>query len=330
MNEYGGLIEKISTELDIKKDVNENVNIWKARVIYSVMGKMAIASLYDVLEDAQSISITHLKRKCQKILLAYFDLYPELKQVMKASPEEFSDEIYNIFLSCGCLYHTPNRLLPATEKRVNFNKIEIVRGAALNEKLKVSGLGTYGFKNGNQDISQLLEMFQIQCNSLEEYGRTLIEKAKWKNLNYEGRKEFLRISPPYSRGYWKDTIDSNGKESLLRIGEKGRYIYYLYKVVGDEILASELPKWMVEGTEYRNVSNALLAVNKALPRLKVERRNYTILLKQEYLLPTALLNFIKLYSWPAGFLNDFDRVMTKDIFEVLQAILNVLGVEVGE
>lgn len=128
MNEFGGLIEKISNELGIKKDADETEEMWKSRVVYSVAGRMAVASLYDILEDEQPVSVTHLKRRCQKVLEAYFDLYPNLHYEMAASTEEYADEIYNTLLAAGCVYHTPNRLLPPNEKRVALKNIELQRG----------------------------------------------------------------------------------------------------------------------------------------------------------------------------------------------------------
>ena len=333
MNEFGGLIEKISNEFDIKKDCDETEEIWKARVAYSVAGRMAVASLYDVLEDDQPVSVIHLKRRCQKVLDAYLDLYPGLKHEMAASTEEYAEEIYSILLNSGCMYHTPNRILPANEKRVTLRNIELQRGTAVGEKLFVSGIGTYLMKNGNQPIENVLDMFQIPAVSLLDYGHQLVESAQWSEFEAKNHLEYLRIEPPYTRGYWKDTPDMNGKVSLLRSGVQGGYLYYLYRYEKEIICVSALPSWMVEGSEYRNISNSLLAINGTLPSLKVEKtkNKKTVLIKQEYLLPNSVMNFVKLYSWPARFLSvpsDFNRVMSIEVFEVLKEILQVVGIEV--
>ena len=58
-----------------------------------------------------------------------------------------------------------------------------------------------------------------------------------------------------------------------------------------------------------------------------------MLIKQEYLLPNAVMNFVKLYSWPARFLrvpSDFNRVMNKEVFKILREILQVMEIEVKE
>lgn len=335
MNEFGGLIEKISNEFDLKKDIDETDEMWRARVVYSVAGRMAVASLYDVLEDDQPVSVTHLKRRCQKILEAYFDLYPNLQYEMAASAEEYADEIYNILLAAGCVYHMPNRLQPPNEKRVALKNIEVQRGTAVGEKLLVSGIGTYLIKSGEQSIEEVMDMFQIPMVSLVDYGNHLIKSAQWSTFETSVHMEYLRTEPPFTKGYWKDTPDADGRISLLRTGEQGGYLYYLYKYEQGNMETSALPSWMVEGSEYRTVSNSILAANGTLPSLKVEKNENkkTVLIRQEYLLPNAVMNFVKLYSWPARFLrvpSDFNRVMNKEVFEILREILQIMGIEVKE
>lgn len=333
MNEYGGLIEKIGRELGINKDENEDSVYWKGRVVYSIMGKMAMASLFDVLEDNQPVSMIHFKRRIEKIMHAYIVLYPELSEIMQVSSDKFAEEIYTIFLKSGYLYHTPNRILPPVEKRVVYNSLEFVRGAALNEKLLMSGLGTYSKKNGNDDINMLLEMFCIPKLNLKNIYDELLSRASWNEFNSNLHVDFLRIEPPYTRGYWKTSPDTNGKISLLRFGENGEYLYYLYQYVGNKVMVSKLPNWMVKGSVYRNISNCILAKYETLPTLNIVRRSDTVIVKQNYLLPPALYNFLMLYSWPSKFkclANDFERIMKSEIFDVFHQILNIVGIEVVE
>ena len=47
MNKYDNLMIKIGTEFNIKKGKTENINDYKVRLIYSVLGRMAVASLLD-------------------------------------------------------------------------------------------------------------------------------------------------------------------------------------------------------------------------------------------------------------------------------------------
>lgn len=333
MNEYGGLIEKIGSELNIYHELNEDENLWKARVVYSVMGRMALASLYDILENEETISVIHFKRRIIKIFEAYTDMFPELSSIMMADGDEFAEEIYNIYLNSGFMYHTPNRLLPAIEKRTCSGNIEFIRGAPSGEKVYMSGLGTYIISRKSQIDGNLMEMFNIHNDNLIDRGIDLIKNAIWKSFNNDLHTEYLRIIPPFSRGYWKDMPDKDGKISLLRLGDSGNYIYYLYKFENENIYASVLPNWLVEGIEYRSVSNALLAVNGTLPSLIIEKRKHTVLIKQQYLLPPDLFYFLKLYSWTAKFYSvssDFERVMSKEVYSIFEKMLNIVGIEVSE
>lgn len=333
MNEYSGLIEKISSELNIYREVNEDENLWKARIVYSVMGRMALASLHDVLEDGETISLIHFKRRIIKIFEAYTDMFPELFSVMTAEKDEFAEEIYSIYLNCGFMYHTPNRLLPAIEKRTSSSNVEFIRGGSSGENVYMSGLGTYTISRKSQVDGNLMEMFNINKDSLKNRGMNLIKNAIWKSFDNDLHKEFLRIVPPFSRGYWQDMPDKDGKISLMRLGERENYIYYLYKFENEIIYASVLPNWQVEGIEYRSVSNALLAANGTLPPLIIEKRKHTVLIKQQYLLPSDLFYFLKLYSWPAKMYSvpsNFERVMNDEVFSIFEKILDIVGIEVSE
>lgn len=47
MNKYDNLMTKIGTEFNIKKGKTESVNDYKVRLIYSVLGRMAVSSFLD-------------------------------------------------------------------------------------------------------------------------------------------------------------------------------------------------------------------------------------------------------------------------------------------
>lgn len=85
MNKYHGLLEKIAGELHIECGEKESIENWKARIVYSLLGRMAYASLIDRLEEDEiavesnePVSITHFKRRICTILDSYLELYPEI------------------------------------------------------------------------------------------------------------------------------------------------------------------------------------------------------------------------------------------------------------
>ena len=68
MKKYDSLLCRISDEMNILQGASESQDSWKARVIYSALGHMAIASLHDIQEDGSPVSITHFKRRVDKTL----------------------------------------------------------------------------------------------------------------------------------------------------------------------------------------------------------------------------------------------------------------------
>ena len=83
MKKYNGLLAEIAREFHIEQGEAESMERWKARIVYSLLGRMAYASLYDHLEENeelpedQSISVAHFKRRISTLLDTYLRLYPE-------------------------------------------------------------------------------------------------------------------------------------------------------------------------------------------------------------------------------------------------------------
>ena len=76
MDKYNGLLSKVSRQYHILRGNQETADEWKTRLVYSICGMMAYASLWDDTEE--SISIVHLRRRIRSILGSYKSLYPEL------------------------------------------------------------------------------------------------------------------------------------------------------------------------------------------------------------------------------------------------------------
>ena len=97
MDKYNGLLLKVSRQYHILRGNQETSDEWKTRVVYSICGMMAYASLWDDTEE--SISIVHLRRRIRSVLGSYKSLYPELFGSLPQNSEELEEEITNQFLS---------------------------------------------------------------------------------------------------------------------------------------------------------------------------------------------------------------------------------------
>ena len=76
MNKYNGLLSSVAHKYHICKGARETENEWKTRLVYSICGMMAYASLWDDSEEG-TISIVHLKRKVRSMLANYKSMHEE-------------------------------------------------------------------------------------------------------------------------------------------------------------------------------------------------------------------------------------------------------------
>lgn len=119
MNKYNGLLLTVSHKYCIHKGTQETEDDWKTRLVYSICGMMAYASLWDDSEE-EPISIVHLKRKVSSMLASYKSMYPELSGSLPNVSEKLEDEIADLFLSAGVVYHRPNRIAPSMKHEEPF------------------------------------------------------------------------------------------------------------------------------------------------------------------------------------------------------------------
>lgn len=87
------LIVSIGRQLNIpQSDDNE----WVCRVVYSVAGQMALASLWDHTEDGGSVSIQHFKSRIGQIFDAYEGIYPKIGFLLPHDKTDLIEEMYSM------------------------------------------------------------------------------------------------------------------------------------------------------------------------------------------------------------------------------------------
>ena len=329
MNQYFGLMNTISKEFKIQKGLKESEKSWKARLIYSYLGQVAYSSLFDIQEDLSPASITHFKSRISDALSSILEMYPEFNGTFSLTDGTFRDEIYDIFLKTGCIYHEPYRLTPCVRKEATGKHMLFLRGYSLEEKRFLSGIGSYmfGTENDCSGIS-LAEMFSLQTEPLDKFWKRLITHSKFVEVPADFSFEYLRTVPPFTAGYWVKNPDPSGDVSIARTGVPRDRIYYLYKVQDTNIHVSQLPVWQTEGYNYRSLAVGNLYTKKVLPKTVYQVDGELITLRIGYLFPPAEMNLIKLYSWPLsyiGFPHDFSRMMDRSVFEELRSFFESLG-----
>jgi hypothetical protein len=336
------LLEQIADDLGIRKGIKESEASWKTRVAYSAAGKMALGSLWDEEDDNKPISVRHFKQRAERELTALCKIDSDVKDQFEDATliKNITDEIYDIYLSCGYIYHSSNRIAPCEEKIVRIKGLSFVRGCGLQEPLMVCGLGLYEsieYVLGNYEpVESLVDLYQLQTAQYDKCLEKSVNEAEWQEIKIAGDVEYLRIKPPFYYGYWQSKPDEQ-VVSLMRTKantQGQQHSYYLYKKEGQMVKARQLPYWLIENKGYRFASNWILKRQRTLPPSLYINDGDLIHLHIQYLYSPNIQNFIKLFSWPKYF-NDlkksaFERVMNRDVFRVIRKTLETLGFQFKE
>ena len=298
---------------------------WKARIIYSFIGRASIASTYDVPDDDDT-SIVHFKSKAVSLFNCYRDLYPEVSEWLPQNGEDLADEIYRIYLNAGTLYHKPNRIVSAAPGDGSIKGITFTRGYGLEEVQYISGLGTYIDREISSKTAE--EFLFADERNLKEIWEECLDKAEWSEQKKEDNVEYLRMTGSFSAGYWTNRPDNKDRISIMRTGIKGSQLYYLYKLKGGKLYVSQLPQWIVDNSEIRTITNACLNAYTLLPAIKTQIDGDIVLISFNYLPPLAELGIWKLYTWPGrmtSFPEDFFRICDKRVYTAIKQIMQCRG-----
>lgn len=328
MSDYAGLLSGISKELNIARGPNEPSLKWMARVIYSAVGQVALASLFDLQEDNTPVSIIHFKRRIELLFCSYLSIYPEVQKVFAITPEKLSSEMYNTLESNGCIYHSPNRISYSAFKCGGNHDIHFLRGAPLNKAVFRSGLGAYLPQQNTTIQNTILSLFNISSTPLADQWKQITRDLVWSATAIPAKAEYLRTAPPFSRGYFSEKPDRDGRISLLRTENDGPYMYFFYRFTNGMISASQVPIWLTDNYEYRKLSNCCLHSLGSLPPAIYHIDGDIVNLQLQYLYPPAEQNMIQLYSWPDVFaspFSGFNRILSKPVFLAIQAEFEKIG-----
>ena len=341
MNKYKNFLKQVAEDFHVEQGKTETAENFKARIIYSAICRLSYASLWDNSAEP-TISVRHFKDKIDELLKIYLELYPEVK-----ISENLSAEIYDLYLKTGNFYHKSHRISAPILSVAAQNNILFMRGVTPSQKIFMTGAGFYlpeqhgnvlekfGFKN-------LAEMFALPNKTLLDFWDEIIYSADWKEKEIPNDAEFLKMSPPFNRGYWQKNPMYDERISLVRNGQFEPKNYYLYKFDGRKFLCSPLPNWLTydeffadvndycsfRGGVYRQVSCACLANYEILPPIKFKVDGSIVQTKFEYLPPPTELYLSMLYSWAKNLEilpDNFSRIFDTDVFFDIKEVLEKIG-----
>ena len=187
----------------------------------------------------------------------------------------------------------------------------------------------------------IASMYGIGEDSLSEQWSQLTKAITWSSSSLSSGTEYLKTTPPFKKGYFKNNPDKDGKVSLLRVGQLKHYGYYLYKYDGTEISISQPHSWMTDNGEYRRISNCCLFSRRTLPKTIYHIDGDIVNIRIRYLYPPSEQNLIRLYSWPKSFrcfsnksyrshFEDFNRVLSTSVFLAIKNEFEQIGYQFAE
>lgn len=330
------LIASIGKQLNIPKS---DENGWICRVVYSIAGQMALASLWDHAEDGSSVSIQHFKSRIEQIFDAYESVYPIKDKKEIKDRTELIEDMYSIYLRNGFFYHSAHQLSPATHMVAGTGNIVLHRGSSPDEKLFMSGLGFYSIQASSSN-GEIATMFGLQERPFEQYLEDLLTYCEWEPIDWPDSAEFLRLVPPFmSGGYWQQVPEKDGRISLVRYGDPNKNFAF-YRYDHGAYMQKPIPEWRIRDYfsnvsgnygEYRRIAISLLKKYGTLPEIKTKETESLIEIKLGYRLPPSEEDFFKLYSWPVRYdftakkLPVFTRMMAKQIYPVFKHELESIG-----
>lgn len=99
MNKYNGILKQAADDYRIIKGKSENETDWKSRMIYSILGRMALASLFDMEDEDKSSYDGELVYLKFEYLPPFFNLIKSQFQVQPAVPGKDKDPHFFYYIS---------------------------------------------------------------------------------------------------------------------------------------------------------------------------------------------------------------------------------------
>ena len=259
-------LDIIAKELNIGKDKFEKDVEWYRRVVYSAVGRMALATLWNE-NDKGEISVRSLKRTTYELLKAYESMVPEINSMLDYGEctVMLCDSILSTMESAGFFYHRAEYYRIAKTKHIKMGKVKFCRGIGATESCYMSGLGAY---TKATDADEYDESFLNNLEKPQFVLQKLIKSASWRECDFEKEKvEYLKMEEPFKKGYWMGQPNSQFQYSLARTKESETFVqtYYLVKNTSDGMKVAELPTWISEERNHTLLSTALLQRYKRMP-----------------------------------------------------------------
>lgn len=329
------IFSQLAQDLSVSRGAKESLDAWRHRLIYSALGKLALASVYD--QEDEEISVQHFSASIS-------ERHPYYLKILGADADYLGDaawlreEMYSTYLSAGAFYHRKNHLAPAISSSVSDGEITLLRGCNPLRTYPMSGLGEYSIYpvNTQRYYRSVQEMFQLH-GPLKSLAMECEKSANWKNTDFPDKARFLAMQNQKKMGYWIQEPNEDITFGLMRVPLAVGYQYYLYRNSSTGWQRSQLPVWQTslsngasEASEWLALANGILMLNDSLPQVRCVGDMNLMTVSFPYLLPPMEETFFKLYSWPMPqavnlFTQRITRQMATPVYQLFKTVMESLG-----
>lgn len=333
------ILTDIKDRLAIEQYGDENIEQYSFRLIYSFLGKIILANLWNENGDnlEEGIIDNELKNVLHNAILGYKQLFSDMSlEKFLINENKIIDDILTDYLETGFVRKIHRKFNPVPFEKAIKENIVFVRGISVKERVKFSGLGTYyrdeaKIYNNSKSVEQLFMLPEYTFKQLYSHfnSQTFSENISREMLL--SNSEFLVTWKIEPKKWWTNDFQGKDKKlNLLRIGSvKGKELYYLFRGRNYKKGVQLSPKLNLTNDKgYYSIRLALLNERGIAPKIEYINKDSCVEIKSVFALPKRENAFIRVYSWPI--LGSESRLMTKEVFSACKVIFEEMGYIIEE
>lgn len=331
-----GLIEEISKDLGIIKFQTEDEKSYNCRVIYSCLACWIKASTLDFSQSddaAIGVSKSHILNKNQRILEEILARLPDAKTYFYDEKMNVVSEMRDRLIKIGELDQVGFKTDIALHRRESisfFAGVQREMGYLFGERSIAVGLSQIKLVQKDRTVNEKIAIeTEDACSWLEQY----LQNAIWRKVNeLDDKYQYFNpyIKSGNNHGCWQNVCPEDNYV-LFRNESRTGYEYFMLNRRNNGIYLNKIDSFLVSLGEVKRMMFALRKQGNNAVRAytKVQKDCVRIILGAT--VPDREENILYTYAWPIGKFNHKTHwIMLPSIWEYIQVILNLLGIEIME
>ncbi|QYZ79269.1 hypothetical protein E2N92_07375 [Methanofollis formosanus] len=322
----------------------EDKNAYIARVLYSAISEWIKTAVLDRnIEDNSACQDTrdtlytkhHVTRKCNIILSAYLDLYPDVRKWFY--PEDKPDfqpakKIQERLEYSGFLVPGPENTiqLPPDKFARIAEDLFLLRGTSFGKDGEIHGLGWYVNRISEKDVYSLEELFLIPKIDAKD---TVLDYSRYADGKYtpnivisDVRRYFDPLSKRIFSDSWEQSLHHRWELTVYR---NNLADYGIAKNENGKIYALSFPDNAVKTREFRRFMYGLRHLNHNPEQATITTYKDAIKIKLHSTLPGREEMLLYMIAWPVRNILDRTEFITSPVFfPIITKLLENLNIRV--